>query len=171
MLPGTTSARKVLRVDLGDHKDALEAFCKAEGITVSQFVRSTLLEAMGQQPVEPRLASKSAALRKPARHEGERLEYVVSPEDKVLLVQRADVAGFMSLRGYVSALVRAHITGRPQLGNPELQALVTSTAQVTSLVQKLRSGCAVPYGLEEQVRTHLSEVRQLIQANARRWGA
>lgn len=164
--------RKLLYVDLGEHKGRLEEFCAARDMKVSQYVRSMLIDALADQPMAKAGSGRKAPAKRAASNEpAGRLEYVVTASQKKALEERAERAGFASVRGYVSALVRAHLTGAPQLGSFELQALVGSNGQLASLVQQLRDRPGVPADLVDQVRAHLKDVRALIQDNTNRWGA
>jgi len=169
--PQARPARNVLRVDMGEHKKALDDFCAAQGLTVSQLVRSTLLPMLGggAAVATAKPARKGAA--KPSEGPRQRRELRLHPDHDAALMRRADSLGFKSFQGYVEALVRAHLTHTPQPGPAELQELGISNQRLVDIVQILRRSPAPPADLVKTIEAHLREVRAVIDNSAERWKA
>jgi hypothetical protein len=168
------AARQVLRVDMGEKKAAVEAFCERQGTTVSQFVRAAVLKAMEGNPGadRPSKGKTAPAGKKAAAADAKevRVEFVLTGAEDRALQERAEAAGFMSKRAYLAALVRANLGGGPQLGQGELQAMLSSSSQLTALLQLLRERPGkTPAEVSAVVREHLKTVKAVVDSNVRRW--
>lgn len=155
--------RQILRVDLGAKKAAFEALCAKEGVTVSQKARELVMGALG--------ASKGQgdrAPRVPLDESKRRFEILLTDSERTELTRRAEAAGF-TLRGYLSAMVRRHLSQVVlPVGVDELQALSASNARLLTIAQELR-GRASDEALTAELMGHIKKVAAVLASQERRW--
>ena len=163
--------RQLVYVDMGEHKVVLEAFCAAREITVSHFVRTTILTAMadgaaaagrvGRNRDTPGVATSDKPMK--------RCEVLLSPREITAVNERATRGGY-TFRGYLVALVRGHLAGIAQFGDDELLALRESSDRLVEAMQLLRRAPgAEPAAFVHAIRSQLDEVRLVIERNEARW--
>jgi hypothetical protein len=109
-----------------------------------------------------------------------RIQIRLTVTERNVVDQRAAASGLNSNR-WIVALVRAHLTREPQLGEQEMHLLSASNQQLAvisrSLGQLARSGgaqltcqgLADLAGIREQIDAHLRAVARVIRANLDRW--
>jgi hypothetical protein len=128
------SARDVLTVDLRGMKAALFATARAHGVSPSEFVRTTLGEALG--PLASSVATRWPIL--PGDEARVRLSLRMSRAEAFATLAAARAAG-MAPGAYVAGLVAgipALTSGRPR--GDHLAALVASNTELTTLGRHLR---------------------------------
>lgn len=165
-----------LVVDLKDLKAPWADWCASHGLTPSEAVRRVLGTVISGSAKGNSAAPESvsaAALR--------RCEIRLSSDEHTALMRLAEEEG-MTLSRWFQALVRLHLSGRPQFGRQEIAALVESNQQIRAIGRNLNqvahrlnegSGEGVSaeqmQGLRDAIETHKSHVRVLLDANGKRW--
>ena len=166
---GAGSGRQILRVDLGSKKAAFEALCAQEGVSISQKARELVMGALGAS-LGP---SKTGAGRGSRIREDEsrrRFEILLTDTERAELTRRAEAAGY-TLRGYLSAMVRRHLTETAlPLGVAELQALSESNARLLAIAQDLRTR-SEGEALSAELMGHIKKVAAVLASQERRWFA
>lgn len=163
-----TNQRGVVVVDLGARKAALQALCDAQGVSVSQFIRSAVLGAMDASGASLGSAAIEAPKEKPGKGAAMRSrELLLTQAEDAALMARADVGGY-SFQGYLIALVRAHLGRGAQLGQSELLAVGESNRQMLDVAQQLRKIPEPPQALIASIKRHMKLVVNLIQRNEER---
>ena len=128
------SSRDRISVDLRGMKAALLERARARGASPSDFVRSTLAEALGQS--ESRATDRSHDCARPLDHDRVRLSLRMSRSEAAATLAAARAAG-AAPGAYVSAL----LAGMPALVGSalaeRLAALVASNAAMATLARNL----------------------------------
>jgi len=159
---------------MGEHKATLKAHCERLGVSISQFIRPAILQALrdSASPSSPLDSANSAGANAASSPSERRLEFLLSDSEAESLVHRAHAAGHPSVRAYVAALVRAHMGKPVQLSPLEIQTVQASNARLVAIAQQLRH---VPGrnadDLAGEVRAHVKSVNALILGNSERWTA
>jgi hypothetical protein len=165
-------------VPLGDMKGEFMAWCQRQGVTVNDAVRQMVARVLGTDVRQlPRVASADS---------DERISIKVqfSPGEYEAVSQTAGHMGF-TLSRFLVAMVRAQITGDPQLGTRELAALEASNYQLAAIGRNLnqiaRALNAQPLAaaqshqlilvdaLRREIDVHLRAVHDMQRANLARW--
>ena len=174
--------RKWLSVELGDLKEPWLEWCAAQGVTPSEAMREIIIkltESKRAAPTPPR-AKELRGKRDKTRV---RREISLSGSEDDLAQKHAKAAGF-SISKWLIALVRAQLTGNPQLGQDEQEALGRSNYQLLMIGRNLnqiaRALNTTPqdrrvYNVEaieqlrETIQQHVARASGVIEANLERW--
>lgn len=173
--------RKTLVVDLGDLKESWLEWCAAQGVTPSQAMREIVMKVtVSAAPKAPLRATELRGKRDKTRV---RREIRLSGSEDDLARKHAKTAGF-SVSRWLLALVRAQLTGNPQLGQEEQEALAQSNYQLLMIGRNLnqiaRALNTTPedrrvYNVEaieqlrEYIQHHVVRASAVIEANLERW--
>lgn len=179
--------RNMLVVDLGETLQAWREACARRGVTVSEGTRGAVRVALGQGLSEPALPRENAPIaveqvgRGASRTERVEIRLTTSEYEIAGLVAAAD--GF-TLPRWIAKLVRYRLTGTPQLGQAELEALSESNYQLRRLGRNLNqvarmlnidpaSRDADELALIEEVKAtiecHTKIVGKVLDKNFQRW--
>jgi hypothetical protein len=168
-------------VDLGELKAPWQAWCQAQGITPSDALRNALRQAMDRRATRapaPRLRVTSKPERATAR-----MEVNLTPSELAALKRMAGHEGYLPTK-WVVAMVRAKLTGQPQVGQPELETLARSNQQLLALGRNLnqiakvlntspenRSAFRVEVitELSRVIRAHTDKVSDVLRGTVERW--
>lgn len=165
-------------VPLGDMKDEFTAWCQRQGVTVNDAVRQMVARVLDADPYAlPHVVSAGGDERVPVKVQFSRDEYEA-------VSQVAKHRGF-TLSRFLVAMVRAQVTGRPQLGEREVDVLETSNYQLAAIGRNLnqlartlnanpalaaqRGRLIVVGALRREIDAHLKAVHDMQRANLARW--
>lgn len=165
-------------VPLGDMKGEFTAWCKRQGVTVNDAVRQMVARVLGMDVRQlPHVASADGDGRVSVKVQFSRDEYEA-------VSRTAGHMGF-TLSRFLVAMVRAQITGDPQLGERELAALEASNYQLAAIGRNLNQiaralnaqpvAAAQPHrlalvdALRGEIDAHLKAVHAMQRANLARW--
>ncbi len=177
--------RQTITVDLGPLKADWQTWCAQQGATPSAALRAVIKKLATPQPtVQPQPASPLEGHRDQGRV---RREISLTTSENELLEQRAKQEGF-SVPKWLIALVRAHLTNHPQLGQAEQQALTESNRQLLAIARNLNQltktintntntntsneTTLTPEALKqlsEYLEHHVQWVSAVIESNTERW--
>ncbi|HMZ53982.1 MAG TPA: hypothetical protein PKV55_04000 [Nitrospira sp.] len=168
-------------VDLGDLKAPWQAWCQAHGITPSHALRNALRQAMDQR------ATRAPAPRNrvtPRRERATaRIELNLTTSELAALKQTAGHEGYVPTKWLV-AMVRAKLTGQPQVGQAELETLARSNQQLLALGRNLNQIAKVlntaPQSrgafrveviteLSRVIQAHTKKVSDVLRGTVERW--
>lgn len=183
-----SSKRRIVSVDLGELKDEWLAWCERQGVSPSQGLRSVVAKLTAVAPDDPRPGASLRA-RRGVRDTGRvRRELRLTVSEDAQLARRAAAEGF-SPQKWLVALVRAQLTGEPQLGQREQDLLGESNLQLLGVARtlgKLAKLAAAPHGsgagegavpvdaaliheLRQYIERHVERAAGVIEANSERW--
>lgn len=165
-------------VPLGDMKSEFTAWCQRQDVTVNDAVRQMVARVLGMDVRQlPHVASTDGDERVSIKVQFSRGEYEA-------VNWTAGHMGF-TLSRLLVAMVRAQITGDPQLGARELAALEASNYQLAAIGRNLNQiaralnaqplAAAQPHrlalvdGLRREIDAHLKTVHDMQRANLARW--
>ena len=165
-------------VSLGDMKDEFTVWCQRQDVTVNDAVRQMVARVLGADVRQlPHVASANGDERVSVKVQFSAGEY----EAVRLVAQRM---GF-TLSRFLVAMVRAQVTGRPQLGEREVDVLETSNYQLAAIGRNLnqlartlnanpalaaqRGRLIVVGALRREIDAHLKAVHDMQRANLARW--
>ena len=175
-----------MSIDLLGLKDQWIAWCASQGTTPSQAFRAIVqrLTLAGNRVIATPAPNARALRTAPPGEEGaQRISLRLTASELGVVGQRAAAASMTPSR-WIRALVRSHLTGEPELGERELEALIQSTTQMRYLGRNLNQ---VAKGLnttpneravfkvdlierlEAAVENHTKVVSRLLAANVERW--
>ncbi|MDB0516273.1 MobC family plasmid mobilization relaxosome protein [Ralstonia solanacearum] len=168
-----------ITVDLLEHKQAWLDYCESHGTTPSAAFRQIVQSLLRAQPEAPSLTIVD--------HEPEkatvRKKISLTPSEVEQIEAVASAEGFSSSR-WIVALIRARLTGTPQPGQQELEALARSNWQLLRIGRNLNQIAKAlnssPHDrtvyrielIEETdalIREHAKVVSDLMTANIARW--
>lgn len=173
--------RERLCVELGVLRSVWDDLCARRGLTAGEGVRQLVVTAICDDAAgEP--GSILFDLPRPVVGEPRtRIEIRLTIAERRAVERRATAMGLHSNRWIVS-LIRAQMTGEPQLGEPELHALAVSNQRLAEigrlLGQLARADSAEPVNrdlrsewveLRSRVDEHLRTTAAIIRANLDRW--
>jgi hypothetical protein len=173
-------------IDLLGLKDQWIGWCASQDVTPSQAFRAIVQRLTGSSdPVIATPAPEATAFRctPPGEATVQRVSLRLTASEQDAVVQRAGAAAMTPSR-WIRALVRSHLTGEPQFGDRELEAVVQSTTQLRYLGRNLNQVAkglnASPNErvvfkaelierLEAEIKSHTEAVSRLLAANIERW--
>ena len=173
-------------IDLLGLKDQWIAWCASQGMSPSQAFRAIVQRLTGSgDPVIATPAPDATAFRctPPGEATVRRISLRLTASELGVVEQRADAAHTTPNR-WIRGLVRSHLTGDPQFGDRELEAVIQSTTQLRyigrNLNQVARGLNASPHErllykvdlierLEAAIESHTHAVSRLLAANIERW--
>ncbi|MDH5499425.1 MAG: hypothetical protein OEY12_18535 [Nitrospira sp.] len=165
----TTKRTTTVTVDLGELKAPWQAWCQAHGITPSHALRNALRQAMDRRATRaPAPRSRVTPKRERATV---RMEVHLTASELAALKKMAGHEGYVPTK-WVVAMVRAKLTGQPQVGQPELETLARSNQQLLALGRNLNQIAKV-LNSTPQNRTALrveviTELSRVIQAHTKK---
>ena len=168
-----------ITVDLLEHKQAWLDYCEANGTTSSAAFRQIVQSLLAKQDQAQALTiadndPEKATVRK---------KISLTPSEAERVESVAKVEGFSSTR-WIVALIRARLTGTPQLGQQELEALAQSNLQLLKIGRNLNQVARALNTSPEAQRTfrvdgieklhglierHAKAVSAAMTANTDRW--
>ncbi|CAM2189068.1 hypothetical protein QZM64_14200 [Burkholderia cepacia] len=168
-------ARARLSVELGTLKPEWEAWCAHRGVTPSEGLRQFAAKAIESCTDRPDTRPSLLVRDGP----GIRIGIGLTHTEHAYVRAAAYVSGFTANR-WIVALIRAHFTNEPQLGNRELALLAQSNQQLATirklLGELLRRQDASPSRdtlswehTRVAIDAHLRTVARLLRSNLDRW--
>lgn len=164
-------------VPLGDMKGEFTVWCQRQGVTVNDAVRQMVARVLGTDVRQlPRIESVDGDGRVSIKVQFSQGEYEA-------VSRTAAHMGFTMSR-FLVAMVRAQITGDPQLGARELAALEASNYQLAAIGRNLNQiaralnaqpvatqahRLALVDALRGEIDIHLKTVHDMQRANLARW--
>ncbi len=170
-----------ITVDLGELKTPWQAWCQAHGITPSHALRNALRQAMDRKATRAP-APWSRVIPKRERATA-RIELNLTPSELGALKQMAGYEGYVPTKWLV-AMVRAKLTGQPQVGQAELETLARSNQQLLALGRNLNQIAKVlntaPQNraafrveviteLSRVIQAHTKKVSNVLRGTVERW--
>ncbi|VWD62571.1 hypothetical protein [Burkholderia contaminans] len=165
--------RARIAVELGALKPLWQARCVHNGVSAGEGIRRLVAEALDIAHEPPDTSAVLSAPSEPFV----RIGVGLMPAELQCIKGLAHVQGFTANR-WIAALIRAHLTGEPQLGNREMMLLAESNRQLAAIRTRLgelarNTGEGHHVSDWEHSRvvilTHLRFVAQLLQTNLDRW--
>lgn len=170
-----------LTVDLLDYKKPWVDFCKAQGVSPSDALRQVVARLIEHGAAQPTHQVQMVA----GEEERPTLRKKVSmtPSEFAAVEALAKSEGFSAPK-WIVALIRGRLTGQPQFGQPELEALTSSNLQLMKIGRNLNQLAkalntaphergAFRVDLIEQIdsaiKVHTGKVAGLVSASTRRW--
>ncbi|MBK9307872.1 MAG: plasmid mobilization relaxosome protein MobC [Nitrospira sp.] len=158
-----------ITVDLGELKAPWQAWCQVHGVTPSHALRNALRQAMDRRAKwtpAPRLGMRPKRERATAR-----MELNLTTSELAALKRMAEHEGYVPTK-WVVAMVRAKLTGQPQVGQPELETLARSNQQLLALGRNLNQIAKVLNTTPENKTAFrgeiVTELSRVIQAHAKK---
>jgi predicted HicB family RNase H-like nuclease len=170
----------VLSVQLGSLKQDWFAYCRLHGISPSDATRQVIRKLVGR---ELHVSTTQCADAMEATRVKVRVEVRVTAAEHQSIAELAAATGF-SVNSWIVALIRAQLTGSPQLGQGELEQLASSNSRLLAIGRNLnqiaRALNAAPaeaarprpeliVSLASEIKSHTAAVAALIQSNVQRW--
>ncbi len=170
-----------ITVDLGELNGPWRAWCDERKITPSHALRNALRQAMDRKTTRapaPRLRVTPKRERATAR-----LELNLTASELAALKRMAGHEGYVPTK-WVVAMVRTKLTGQPQVGQPELEALTRSNQQLLALGRNLNQIAKVlntaPQNkaavrveviteLSRVIQAHTKKVSDVLRGTVERW--
>jgi hypothetical protein len=136
--PVVKSVRHRLCVDLQGSYGAWITWCQSMGLTPSEAMRALVARLRPGQWPEDRAGGPRAVPAPLPAHEGicERPKVPLTADEAQTVAARAKEEG-MTVPRWIVSLIRAHLSGRPQLGTPSLDALRQSNLELQALGRSL----------------------------------
>ena len=179
---GQTAKRTTtITVDLGELKAPWQTWCQDHGVTPSHALRNALRQAMDRRATRapvPRLRVTPKGERATAR-----IELNLTTSELAALKRMAGHEGYVPTK-WVVAMVRAKLTGEPQVGQSELDTLTRSNQQLLALGRNLNQIAKVlnsaPQNrtafrvevvteLSRVIQAHTKKVSDVIRGTVERW--
>ncbi|MCF3643135.1 MobC family plasmid mobilization relaxosome protein [Rhizobium sp. TRM95111] len=173
---------RAMNVHLGPAlKSRWMAYCASRGTTPGAAIKQAIeaqLSKAGQEPdAQPRKQSRETVEPEPK----ERFEILLTASEKAAVRDRADLER-CSMRRWIVDAIRTGLTGEPQFGMREIDALGESNYQLLSvgrnlnqIARRLNEGKLSPVAVEriEELRKvidkHTDAVSNAIRASVERW--
>ena len=179
---GQTAKRTTtITVDLGELKAPWQTWCQDNGVTPSHALRKALRQAMDRRATRaptPRLRVTPKRERATAR-----IELNLTTSELAALKRMAGHEGYVPTK-WVVAMVRAKLTGQPQVGQSELETLARSNQQLLALGRNLNQIAKVlntaPHNrtafrvevvteLSRVIQAHTKKVSDVLRGTVERW--
>ncbi|PMS31273.1 plasmid stabilization protein [Trinickia symbiotica] len=173
--------RERLCVELVGTRREWEAWCMHRGVTAGEGVRQLIAVALDSGGVHSDLDVEAAMPPGTVQDPHARIEVRLTRTELQAVEQRAAASGLTSNR-WIAALIRAHLTQAPQLGENELRLLSDSNQHLATinrwlaqlgrnrgagrLVHDDRPDIAA---VRQQIDVHMRAVAAVIRANLDRW--
>ncbi|WP_237666111.1 plasmid stabilization protein [Burkholderia sp. KCJ3K979] len=158
-----------------------EAWCARRGVTTAEGVRQLIAAALdaheSDSNVPAGIVTRSTAIDEPRT----RIEVRLTSSELEEVDKRAAASGLTSNR-WIVALIRAHLTREPQLGQIEMtllsdsnQHLAAVSRWLSQLARDASLGRLAPgsepnlRAVRQQIDAHLCAVTAAIRANLDRW--
>lgn len=171
-----------LTVDLLDYKKPWVDFCKAQGVSSSDALRQVVARLIERGA--PQSAHQVQILAGEEERPTVRKKVSLTPSEFASIEAIAKSEGF-SVSKWIVALIRGRLTGQPQFGQPELEALASSNLQLMRIGRNLNQVAkalnAAPHErgafrvdlieqIDSAIKAHTGKVSGLVSASTRRWG-
>lgn len=121
-----------ITVDLLEHKQAWLDYCDSKGTTPSAAFRQIVSHLVAKQAVPDDRRSEDDQREKATV----RKKISLTPSESEHVEAFANVGGFSSTR-WIVALIRSKLTGKPQFGQQELEALAQSNMRLLQIGRNL----------------------------------
>jgi hypothetical protein len=176
----TNHSNSVLSVQLGSLKQDWVSYCRSRGISPSDATRQVIRKLIEREPLAA--ATPHIDLQSTSRAKA-RIEIRVTLAEHRAVAAIATAEGF-SVNSWIVALIRARLSGSPQLGQGELEQLALSNSRLLAIGRNLNQIArvlnAAPIelarvrpeaieSLEKEISSHTAAVAMLIQSNVKRW--
>ena len=170
--------KQLIRVYLADaHRDRYAAMCAREGVRMPAALRAHVIDRVSGSP--PQYEPLQSATRGPRT---DQLRISTDTSELSAVRARAERRG-QCMSVWAEQVVRSALTGDPEFGVPELEALRASTAElsrversVSELVRRLDQAQLAGTDTADMARAltaivdkHVRRVDRLILASAERW--
>ena len=178
---GCPKPRNIMCVDLGDLKEPWVTWCRTQGVKPSAAIQQIVAKLTSSKAnAKPGRAVESHGARDQKRM---RRELSLTESEDRLAARHAEAAGY-SVPRWLLALVRAQLTGNPQIGQREQELLGESNYQLLAIGRNLnqiaRHLNALPgdhsayntAAIEEARKVidgHVKRVAKLVESNIERW--
>lgn len=175
------AARERLCVELGAVRLHWDDWCVRRGLTAGEGARQLILAAIRDDDSAQSATVAHDLTRSVVGEPRTRIEIRLTAPELAAVEQRATASGLSGNRWIVS-LVRAQLTGEPQLGEHEMRALSASNQQLADinrvLSRLLRAGSSELVGsywmmdwadMRDRIDAHLRATSSVIRANLDRW--
>ncbi|WP_199542621.1 plasmid stabilization protein [Paraburkholderia kururiensis] len=173
--------RERLCVELAGLRADWEVWCARRGMTTGEGARQLITAALDAEGADSDVpvatGTRSSEVDGPRR----RIEVRLTPAELEAVGKRA-AASSVTLNRWIVALIRAHLTGEPQLGQVEMRLLSDSNQQLATvsrwlaqLARDAAAGRLTPDtesnigAVRQLIGTHLRAVTALIRASLDRW--
>lgn len=170
-----------MNIYLGSLKEPWAAYCAARGkkpgAALKEAIEHQLAQAAKEQ--EPRTFRQTAT--PPNAEPKERFEILLTPSEKAAVRERADIER-CSMRRWVVDAIRSGLTGEPQFGTMEVEALTESSYQLRAIGRNLNQlsrranegkNVRIPVeqidALSSRIDRHFEMVTKAIAASLERW--
>ncbi|ESQ79254.1 hypothetical protein AEYBE204_09600 [Asticcacaulis sp. YBE204] len=143
-------------------------------------MRDLVCEHLSDKAVKRPLRNAAVQVHSPERA-SERREIAMTPSELARVMSIAEADGF-SVSKWLAAVVRSRLTGTPQFGAAELQALTESNRQLALIGRQLHHLNRVLNGhsseipevssidtIRQQISVHTAHVSRLVASNLERW--
>jgi hypothetical protein len=171
--------RARLCVEIGGVRPDWNRWCMRRGLTDGEGVRQLIAAALGADADD---TAAEAEVQWPSIGEPRTRIEIRLTHTELEGVERHAAASGLTGNRWIVALIRAQLTGEPQLGAHEMQLLSDSNQQLAAISRWLgqlareRSGALAASGgsgdigaIRERVDVHLRTVASVIRANLDRW--
>lgn len=169
-----------LNIYLGSLREPWLAYCESLGKKPGAAVKEAI-EAQLAKANTPKLKTYSQQLESPTKEPKRRFEILLTESERQAIRERAD-AERCSMRRWIIDACRAGLTGEPQFGMSEIDALGESNYQLLALgrnlnqiARRLNEGNYEPVTVERiaalsaLVDKHTDKVNTAIRASLERW--
>ena len=175
--PRTTT----ISADLGALKAPWLAWCQAQQLTPSIALRQLLGREIGRTSASP--PPLRAVLKHRREKAAQRIKLHLTPSELAGLKRLAAHEGYLPTQWMV-AMLRARLTGQPQVGQPELDRLTRSNQQLLALGRNLNQiakvlnrapqeqgavRVALITELSRVIQTHTQTVSNVLRGSLERW--
>ena len=172
---------RALNIHLGaELKARWLAFCASIGRTPGAAIKEAIEAQLAEHEKAAAKTYQQAPEAVPSEPK-ERFEILLTASEKAALRERANVER-CSMRRWVVDAIRAGLTGEPQFGMSEIEALGQSNYQLLAvgrnlnqIARRLNAGKYEPVTvaridrLSEQIETHTEAVQRAMRASLERW--
>lgn len=173
---------RAMNVHLGaDLKTRWIAYCESIGKTPGAAVKEAITAQLAKAEKSPPLKTYAQINESPTKEPKKRFEILLTQSERQAIRERAD-AERCSMRRWIIDACRAGLTGEPQFGMSEIDALGESNYQLLALgrnlnqiARRLNEGNYEPVTVERiaalsaLVDKHTDKVNTAIRASLERW--
>lgn len=164
-----TKRTTTVTVDLGELKAPWQAWCQAHGITPSHALRNAIRQTMDRRAT-PVPTPRSRVTPKRERAIA-RIELNLTTSELAALKKMAGQEGYVPTKWLV-AMVHTKLTGKPQVGHPEVETLARLNQQRLALGRNLNQIAKVlnttPQNREAFRVEVITELARVIQAHTKK---
>jgi len=189
-----TKKRVVTSFEIGDLKEPWEKYCKANGVSSGEALcrviqkltaadRSQLPSSRSEAIMEK--PSPALSMREGVEKKRHRVYLSLTASEHKAVETRARVDGFEKSTAWTIALIRAKLTGAPQLGMQEIAILGESNRQLLSIGRNLNQvahalnstrgksmdqyDAELIAALTVEIKNHVKKVNDALRAAVYRW--